>query len=164
VQRVLITGMSGTGKSTVLRELAARGFKTVDTDYGGWTELVDMPPGVRSADGGTQEWLWKEERMANLLSAEDAEVLFVSGAARNQGRFYPLFDRIILLTAPAAVILERLASRTNNPYGKLAAERDQVIALKDAVEPHLRRTAHMEIDTSVPLQEVVARILATVQD
>ena len=29
--------MSGTGKSSVARELAARGFKTVDTDDG-WSE------------------------------------------------------------------------------------------------------------------------------
>jgi len=37
VKRVLVTGMSGTGKSSVVRELAARGFKAVDTDDG-WSE------------------------------------------------------------------------------------------------------------------------------
>ena len=35
---VLVTGMSGTGKSTALVELARRGHRVVDTDYGGWTE------------------------------------------------------------------------------------------------------------------------------
>jgi predicted ATPase len=34
VKRVLITGMSGTGKSSLLHELAARGYRTADTDYG----------------------------------------------------------------------------------------------------------------------------------
>jgi len=43
VKRVLLTGMSGTGKSSVMSLLRARGFKAVDTDYGGWTELVDVP-------------------------------------------------------------------------------------------------------------------------
>jgi nucleoside-triphosphatase THEP1 len=33
VKRVLITGMSGTGKSTVIRELRGLGHKTVDTDW-----------------------------------------------------------------------------------------------------------------------------------
>src|SRR5699024_7165199 len=37
VARVLVTGMSGTGKSTVLGELERRGHVVVDTDYGGWT-------------------------------------------------------------------------------------------------------------------------------
>jgi dephospho-CoA kinase len=33
--RVLVTGMSGAGKSTVLEELRRRGLLTVDTDYDG---------------------------------------------------------------------------------------------------------------------------------
>ncbi len=32
VKRVLVTGMSGTGKSNVVRELVARGYRAVDTD------------------------------------------------------------------------------------------------------------------------------------
>jgi len=32
---ILVTGMSGTGKSAVLAELAHRGHQTIDTDYDG---------------------------------------------------------------------------------------------------------------------------------
>ena len=32
MKRVLLTGMSGTGKSSVVRELVARGYKAVDTE------------------------------------------------------------------------------------------------------------------------------------
>lgn len=76
--------MSGTGKSSVIRELAARGYKAVDTDYDGWSELVDVPansgqPGPPFPGG--QDWLWREDRLARLLSTEDADVLFISGAA-----------------------------------------------------------------------------------
>ena len=39
MKRILITGMSGTGKSSVIRELQARGFAAIDTDYGDWCEL-----------------------------------------------------------------------------------------------------------------------------
>jgi dephospho-CoA kinase len=34
VKRVLLTGMSATGKSAVVRKLAARGYKAIDTDDG----------------------------------------------------------------------------------------------------------------------------------
>jgi dephospho-CoA kinase len=34
VKRVLLTGFSGTGKSSVIGELAALGFKAIDTDDG----------------------------------------------------------------------------------------------------------------------------------
>lgn len=154
MERVLITGMSGTGKSSVLSELRDRGFKTVDTDYGGWTELVDVP-----GDPRAKEWLWREDLVATLLATDDAEVLFVSGTARNQTKFYPQFDHVVLLSAPAPVIAERLTSRTNNPYGKDPAELAEVLGFKETVEPALRRAADLEIDTSVPLDEVVEAIV-----
>ena len=156
MKRVLITGMSGTGKSSVLSELHARGYKTVDTDYGGWTEQVDLPA---SGEPPSKEWLWREDLMGRLLATEDAEVLFVSGAARNQTKFYPQFDHVVLLTASVAVITERLATRTNNPYGKDAAALAEVLVFKETVEPALRRKADLEIDTSIPLDEVVEQIL-----
>ncbi len=157
MKRVLLTGMSGTGKSSVLAELRARGFKTVDTDDGGWTEQVEVAANAGSAPA--MEWLWREDLMARLLSTEDADVLFVSGAARNQTKFYPRFDHIVLLTAPVPVMIERLTRRTNNPYGKDPAELAEVLGFKQTVEPALRRAADLEIDTSIPLDEVVAKIL-----
>ena len=105
--RVLITGMSGTGKSTVILELAARGYPAIDTDDDGWHEWVtvaakDLPPGLPPGP----DWVWREDRMRALLAREDGELLFVSGTASNQTRFYDRFDHIILLSAPAAVIIE----------------------------------------------------------
>jgi dephospho-CoA kinase len=156
MKRVLVTGMSGTGKSSVLSELRERGFKTVDTDYGGWSEQVDIP----ASDGPpAKEWLWREDRVARLLATEDSDVLFVSGAVRNQTKFYARFDHVVLLTAPVSVITERLAVRTNNPFGKDPAELAEVLLLKQTVEPALRRGANLEIDTSIPLDEVVEKII-----
>lgn len=158
---MFLTGMSGTGKSAVITELAARGYKAIDTDYDGWSELVDVPASAGlTGVGEGKDWLWREDRIARLLSTEDADVLFISGGASNQGKFYAQFDHIVLLTAPTAVMRERLANRTNNPYGKDPDELARVIALKETVEPLLRRIADVEIDTSVPLDEVVEKIIA----
>jgi hypothetical protein len=57
------------------------------------------------------------------------------------------------------VITERLAVRTNNPFGKDPAELAEVLLLKQTVEPALRRRANLEIDTSIPLDEVVEKII-----
>jgi adenylate kinase family enzyme len=154
MKRVLITGMSGTGKSSLLQELAARGYRTVDTDYGDYYETIDG------------ERLWREERMMALLSAEPddaAGVLFVQGTTRNQARFYPRFDHIVLLSAPADVLVERLTTRVTNPYGKDPAEIAETLEYQQTVEPLLRASATVEVVTTVPVAQVADLVLDHVQ-
>jgi shikimate kinase len=153
VVKVLVTGMSGTGKSTVLRELALRGQRVIDTDAPGWSEQAATP------DGGVEQ-LWLEPRIAGLLARDEPGHLFVSGCVRNQGRFYERFDRIVLLSAPAPVILHRIATRTSNPFGKDAAERERILSDLAEVEPLLRASSTVEIRTDRPLGEVVDAVEA----
>ena len=151
-RRVLVTGMSGTGKSSALAELGRRGFRVVDTDSTEWSEWV---PPVGDDDG---EWLWREDRMAELLAAEDERALFVSGCMSNQGAFYDRFEAVVLLSAPAEVLLQRIDDRTTNDYGKGAGERERILFHLETVEPLLRATATHELDASRPLAEVVAAL------
>ena len=101
-----MTGMSGTGKSTALAELGRRGFRVVDTDLPGWSEWIED-----EADPEGGGWFWREDRIAELLATEDERTLYVSGTVSNQGKFYDRFDAIVLLSAPAEVILDRVAHR-----------------------------------------------------
>jgi shikimate kinase len=155
MKRILLTGMSGTGKSTVIRALAERGYKAVDTDSDEWSVWADD---TINAEAGP-DWIWREDRIQQLLSTEDADVLFVSGCKTNQRTFYPQFDHIVLLSASAELIIERLLTRTTNPYGKHPDELAQVLHYLQTVEPSLRRGATLEVDTSVPLEQVVQMIL-----
>ncbi len=150
MRRILLTGMSGTGKSAALAELERLGFAVVDTDYGGWSEWSD-------ADGG---YVWRQERIAELLAREEGSTLYVSGTVSNQGRFYPQFDAVVLLSAPADVLLRRLASRTTNDYGKRDEDRDLVLRQLEDVEPLLRATCTHEVDATQPLAEVVRQLVA----
>jgi hypothetical protein len=154
--------MSGTGKSTVVRILSQRGLRAFDADDGELSEYREMPglPG----EGPVIEWVWREDRINELLSSASADGLVLSGCASNQGQFYPRFDAIVLLTAPDELLLERLATRTTNPYGRSPVQREEVIRNKHAVEPMLRRRATLEIDTSAPLEHVVATVLALLPD
>ncbi len=150
MRRVLITGMSGTGKSTLLRELATRGYRTVDTDYGGYFETIDG------------ESLWREDRIDALLASAPDElpgVLFVQGTTRNQVRFHHRFDHIVLLSAPAEVIVERLTTRDTNPYGKDPAELAESLRYLRTVEPLLRAAATLEVITTVPVERVADAVL-----
>ncbi|WP_394289274.1 ATP-binding protein [Microbacterium sp.] len=131
------TTMRDSTKSTLLDELARRGRLTVDTDYDGW----ELPGSV-----------WDEDRMSALLDRHDDVV--VSGTVENQGRFYDRFEHVVLLSAPVEVLIERVATRTNNPYGRSADQQAEIRQYVVDVEPLLRRGATIELDGRRPVGDL----------
>ncbi len=159
MKRVLITGMSGTGKSAVIQELASRGYPAHDLDTPEWSEWIDVAPsdGLTPVQG--KDWVWRENRVRELLSGSEERTLFIGGCAENMNRLFPLIDCIILLSAPVETIVERLATRSPGGYGHAAQERRKVVDLIRAVEPLLRKSADREIDTRKPVRATVDEIL-----
>ena len=141
MSRVLVTGMSGVGKSTLLAGLAQRGQTVVDTDYDGWV---------------LQDGLWDEPRMQDLLDHADSVV--VSGTVENQVLFYGYFDHVVLLSAPLETLLDRVKQRTSNPYGNRAEEQREIAVYLDTVEPLLRRGATLELDGRAEPDALVAAV------
>ncbi len=144
--------MSGTGKSTVIAQLVKLGFKAIDLDSEGLCEWDD-----------NGEELWLEDQVQRLLATDDGDALFLAGCAANQVKFYGRFDHIVLLSAPAEVMAERLTTRTNNPYGKHPSEAARILEQKDTIEPLLRQTATVEVDSSTPIEQVLAVILGLIR-
>jgi shikimate kinase len=150
--RVLLTGMSGVGKSTVVRELRRRGFRAYDAADDGFSE-------PRGDDG---RWGWRAEAVAELLARESDGVLFFAGTSEEQASMP--FDYRVLLTAPRPVIAERLRTRTTNTYGRDGAELEQALSDLDEVEPLLRRSADLVLKTTEPPSRVVDRLIARVSE
>ena len=146
---VLVTGMSGTGKSSALTGLAHRGHRVLDTDDPGWIVESLAPSGT--------EPLWDLERIGALLDRHRAGWLFIAGCVANQRVVYDRFDAVVLLSAPVDVILERVQDRAN-PFGSAPAERAKIASDLAACEPLLRAGADHELVTTVPVTEVVTAL------
>jgi hypothetical protein len=69
---------------------------------------------------------------------------------RNQSKFYGRLNAVVLLSAPADVILDRVASGTTNKYGKTPVERAMISDDLARVEPVLRASCTHELDASRP--------------
>ncbi len=146
---MLVTGMSGSGKSTVLAELRHRGHRVVDTDDPGW--LVE----TYTASG--PEPVWDVEQITALIDGHHTGWLFIAGCVANQGEVYDRFDAVALLSAPVDVILDRVGNRVN-PFGSTAEDRTKIANDLSAVEPLLRAGADREIVTTASVLEVAAAL------
>jgi dephospho-CoA kinase len=144
--RVLLTGMSGAGKSALVQELRRRGFEAYDADDDGYSEP--------RADG---RWGWRAERVGALLAQHADGLLFFAGCSEEQIALP--FDYRVLLTVPRPVLVERLRTRTTNTHGRAAHELAQVLADVDEIEPLLRRSADLVLTTTVPVSEVADRLV-----
>jgi len=162
MKRVLITGMSGTGKTAVIRELLVRGHRAHDLDTPEWSEWSEADPADTLTPAEGRDWIWREDRVRALLSEPNDRTLFIGGCAENMGRLFPLIETVILLSAPLDVIMARLAARAPDGYGHAADERRKVADLVATVEPLLRDTADHEIDTAQPASATVDAILRIV--
>lgn len=144
--RVLVTGVSGTGKSTLVKELRSRQYNAYDADDDGFT--TPLPDGT---------WRWRPDLVKALFDQHSDGLLFFAGCSDEQTQFD--FDFRVLLTAPVDVILERLRTRTTNPFGKRPDERDRVLADIEWVLPLLKATADLVVETSRPVSELVEAIV-----
>jgi AAA domain len=150
--RVLLTGMSGAGKSALVRELRRRGYAAYDADDDGFSEPRD--------DG---RWGWRSDAVASLLAqVAQGELLFFAGCSEEQIEMP--FDYRVLLTVPQDEMVMRLRTRTSNAYGRTPAERSQVLADLTQIEPLLRRRADLVLSTTAPVAEVADRLLAHAVD
>ncbi len=154
----LIEGVSGSGKTTVCAELKKRGFKSVDADedlayYG------DPTTGQPTNEKSPMNWLWDKDRTNKLLNNNQSQTIFVCGGAMNQNDFAHYFKKTFVLIIDNETLTQRLATRTNNDFGKHPEELALQLEWNEAAARNAKSKGAVLIDGTKSVELVVDEIL-----
>jgi shikimate kinase len=121
---VYVTGVPGSGKSTLRGELERLGYRAHDADEGfcAWFDLHGQLVPTLPLSERTPEWYaghqWRllADRVRELSEERLNGVGFLLGVAANAHELSAYFDHAFYLTAETDVIVERLRRRDGPAY------------------------------------------------
>lgn len=170
--KVLITGIAGTGKSTIIEALNKRGIDAVDLhdvpDLFFWqdrrtAEKVPYAPVHSQKWFDTMERLCDLEKLKEILNQYDDIIMAGTISGDDQKQFLSLFDKIILLQANPDTLIHRMQTRINKSgYGKTKVEQDDNIAWQKEYDSLLISYGAIPVNTEGSLDEVADKIIGMV--
>jgi hypothetical protein len=157
IRNYLIEGVSGTGKTSVCRELRQRGYHAINGD----TELAYQgdPETGEPTDEVPSHWhhIWRVDRVRALVADQTERFTFFCGGSRNFSQFVDLFDAVFVLDVDVVTLNRRLDRRPEDEFGARQSERDLILRLHRTREGV--PTGGAVIDATAPLDHVVDEII-----
>jgi dephospho-CoA kinase len=165
---IYVTGIAGSGKSTVCKELKKRGYDSYDVDQPGISAAYDNKTGniVKVPDSDVRPPKWFESHSWRMVDGaidtlkERAKLgtVFLCGATtanENAG----VFDQTIYLHIDEPTLRKRLAKREGNDFGKSEHELNQILAFHKTATDKYKNDRVKIVDATQTLNNVVDEIL-----
>jgi gluconate kinase len=156
MRNYLIEGVSGTGKTSVCKELQRRGYRAINGDR----ELAyqgDPETGEPTDDLMHEHHIWRVDKVEALVANQDEAVTFFCGGSRNFSKFIGLFDAVFVLDVDIDTLNRRLAERSEDEWGGKQTERELVARLHRTKEDIPRNG--IVIDATAPVARVADEII-----
>jgi adenylate kinase family enzyme len=168
--RTLITGRSGSGKSTICRELQRQDYNAFDGDQipglCSWVDPHTDQPAIvdctKPIEKSTAEWRWD----SNVLDAflDQHSNVFLCGSADNDLSFFDRFDRVFVLTLPSEIQRKRIVNRTEHDYGKPPEMQEIILAEQKDFVAAATQLGAVAIDATGSPAEIISSILEYTRD
>jgi shikimate kinase len=165
---IYITGISGTGKSEVCKELKRLGYLAFDTDEDGisaWQDAngrwVDTPARDiwRTEEWqATHSWRYSRKRLENLAAQATDTTVFVCGTAANENEVWHLFSQVICLFLDDEAELQRRLSERDG-FGKEPHELAAVLSWNKTIKSNYIRYGAIMVDAGQRLEQVVNDVI-----
>ena len=157
----LIEGTSGTGKTSVCKELQQRGYQAIHGDR----ELAyqgDLETGEPTDSLAHEHHIWDVGKVQALVANQDEAMTFFCGGSRNFVKFIDLFDGVFVLEIDINTLHRRLNARPDSEWGAgKPVERVFVARLHQTKEDIPRN--RISVDATAPIAHVVDEIVRKAQ-
>jgi gluconate kinase len=170
----LLTGVAGSGKTTIMNELRRIGYETHDADEeeiaadynkqtGERVRRPDDPHDRTTAWYAKYEWRMSEAVVKHLRLGARRKPVFVAGIAYNFLDIIPYFDSIFCLTADWPTLHKRLKMRSKVSFGQNDLERESVRTSFKEFERLNTEHGSILIDATQPISVTVKQITAQIR-
>ncbi|OHA62249.1 MAG: hypothetical protein A2748_01400 [Candidatus Wildermuthbacteria bacterium RIFCSPHIGHO2_01_FULL_45_20] len=157
----LIEGLSGTGKSSVCKELQKMGYRAIDADQS-FSYFKDPKTELPTQKINQFYLTWDTKKVEEAL-AHTTEPTFVCGGLVDMEKFMPYFKQIFILRVDNETLRKRLLTRKNNDFGKYPEDLQRQLEWNKGVEEYAKQKGATLIDATKPLSQVAQEILKYVE-
>lgn len=163
--KVLITGVAGTGKSTIAKALNQRGIIAIDfsdhPELRYWRDRVTKEK-VDYAATNDSTWFDRNESVCDIEKLQEVlnqhKNLVITGVATGTEHLH-LFDKVLLLQCSPETFIKRMETK-DRVFGKTKAEQDHVVEWQKTLDPLLLSHGAIPINTEESLESVLDKITA----
>lgn len=170
---IYITGIGGTGKSSLQKRLIERGYESIDLDHGYCAfintrtaeEVVGPTREVRSPEWlETHEWRFIPGKLDELQTQVRDKLLFLCGTATDEAEYRHYFTKVFALTADDETITRRLRERSgDHSYGKSDHELRLTLAENAMAVDRYTKLGAVIIDAKQSPDDIINAILRAVE-
>lgn len=161
---ILITGIAGSGKTTIAAELKKRGYNSINMDAEeglcAWVNIATGKPDknfVRNSANdwdGKYDWLWNDKKLKQLIS--ESKDTYFCGSSGNQTDYYKLFDKCFLLEMDEQLLRDRVSKKKDgDDYGKKPGELEAILSYMDAYQTTANANGLIVIDAHKSVSEII---------
>ena len=165
---IFVTGVAGSGKSTLTARLRETGFEAHDADDGISAHFrlrdgarVTAPRSAQDAAWvAAHEYRFDMAQVRELASAAGGEHLFLLGSAYGDDEVIALADRSFYLHVEEAELRSRLARRAPGGYGQAPHELESILAWHAGAAGRYEALGLQRLDAERPVDAVADELLA----
>lgn len=166
---ILITAVSGTGKSTVCKALGEIGYNAIDIEsIDGLYELVNektgeaIPGSLKQISEGV-DWNCNKAKLKQLINSQATDLAFYCGGMSNTDDIWDIFDLVVVLTISDQLTVQRLLTRGSGEFGSTKLNREWLLSWKHDLENGWLKKGGVRVDAESNPTSIAEAIVKSIR-